>query len=418
MPKWIQITVVSDEETIPAGRKATEIESSSGSSRLLLVGGSLVFLGLVAAAAWHMGFRRPDQPATTAARQPQSVVPMPASRLPNQTEPAAGPSSDSASASADASSDAVSAEVARRLTSNRRVAVVNGEPITEAMLEREVGIGRVLYPLLQGIPVGDDAQTLERMRSDLLSNLIDERLLVQQAEKAGLTISDADLDARIEKMLSPLGLSEDDLAEQLSAVGVSMDDLRASLRSTMLAERFVAENPPPANVSAKSAHDAWVKVLQKEGDIQILTGDNVSKTVKIGQPAPDFTLRGPNGETVRLSDFAGHPMLINFWATWCPPCRFEMPLLEQTYEKLKDQGFVVLGVDVQEGPDLVNPYIQEMGLTFPVALDRGGAVSTAYRVAALPTTVFVDANGVVTDIHRGALIEDTLQGYLDDILSQ
>lgn len=418
MPKWIQITVVSDEETAPAGRKATEIESSSGSSRLLLVGGSLVFLGLVAAVAWYVGFRSPDQPATTAAQQPQSAVPMPASRLPNQSGPAAGPSSDSAPASADANSDAVSAEVARRLTSNRRVAVVNGEPITEAMLEREVGIGRVLYPLLQGIPVGDDAQTLERMRSDLLSNLIDERLLVQQAEKAGLTISDADLDARIEKMLSPLGLSEDDLAEQLSAVGVSMDDLRASLRSTMLAERFVAENPPPANVSAKSAYDAWVKVLQKEGDIQILTGDSVSKTVKIGQPAPDFTLRGPNGETVRLSDFAGHPMLINFWATWCPPCRFEMPLLEQTYEKLKDQGFVVLGVDVQEGPDLVNPYIQEMGLTFPVALDRGGAVSTAYRVAALPTTVFVDANGVVTDIHRGALIENTLQGYLDDILSQ
>jgi len=93
-----------------------------------------------------------------------------------------------------------------------------------------------------------------------------------------------------------------------------------------------------------------------------------------------------------------------------------MPLLEQTYEKLKDDGLVVLAVDVQEGPELAKPYIAEMGLTFPVALDRAGAVASAYRVTGLPTSVFVDANGVVTDIHRGALVESTLQGYLNDIL--
>jgi peroxiredoxin len=297
------------------------------------------------------------------------------------------------------------------------VAIVNGEPITEGMLEREVAIGRVLFPLLQGIPVDDSPATLERMRSDLLSSLIDERLLVQEAQKAGIAVSDAEVEARLSDTLSRIKLSEEELVELLTAVGVTLDDLRASLRSTMLAERFVKETPPPVSTAGKSPAEAWLAKLQQEADIQILTGEEKSRTVKIGQPAPPFTLRSPDGEVIRLKDFVGQPLLINFWATWCPPCRFEMPLLQDTYEKYRDQGLVVLGVDVQEGPELVKPFLEQYGLTFPVALDRSGAVSSAYRVMGLPTTVFVDRDGVVVDIHRGALIEQTLQGYLDKILT-
>lgn len=419
MSKWIQISVVSDEDPSPAGGETAPAVPSSGPGRLLAIAGGLIVLGLLAAAVWFVAVRDNDQPATAGVIQsPGVAVPMPAGQLSNPAAPVVADSAPSGSATTagESGTDQVSAEVARRLSSQKRVAVVNGDPITEAALEREVGIGRVLYPLLQGVPVGNDAQTLERMRSDLLSSLIDEQLLVQAAEEAGLTVSEADLDARVETMSSRIGLSMDDFAGQLSTVGVSMDDLRASLRSTILAERFVSENPPPSDVSARSTYETWVKALQKQGDIRILTGDSASKTVKMGQPAPDFTLRGPKGETVSLSDFAGHPILINFWATWCPPCRFEMPLLEQTYGKLKDSDLVVLAVDVQEGPELVNPYVEQMGLTFPVALDRAGAVATAYRVTGLPTTVFVDSNGVVTDIHRGALVESVLQQYLDDLL--
>lgn len=424
MSKWIQIRVVSDEEPEPSPAAEDEALATppSGLGRVLAIGGGVVVVGLVAVAVWFFGFRSGDEPATAAMVQPPGeAVPMPAGQLSSQAVPL--PTSDSTSpnnagVASGTSTDPMSAEVARRLSSERRIAVVNGEPITEAMLEREVGIARVLYPLLRGIPIGDDAQTLERMRSDLLSSLIDERLLVRAAKEAAVTVSEADLDTRIDEMLTRVGLSQEDLADQLSAVGVSMDDLRASLRSTMLAERFVTENSPPDDAPAQSDYVAWVRVLQKQGDVQILTGENVAKTVKIGQPAPDFTLRGPKGEAVSLSDFAGHPLLINFWATWCPPCRFEMPLLEQTYKKLKDDGFVVLAVDVQEGPELVNPYIEQMGLTFPVALDRGGSVATAYRVAALPTTVFVDSKGIVTDVHRGALVESTLQRYLDGLLKE
>lgn len=416
MSKWIQIRVVPDEEpSSPVEDAGPATASSAGLLRVVAIGAVVTLLLVSAVALWLLAGRGRGQSATSGGVQPASrAILVPADQQSSPLAPLAD--APTSSTGDDSGTNGITSEVARRLASQRRVAVVNGEPITEAMLEREVGIGRVLYPLLQGIPVGSDAQTLERMRADLLSSLIDERLLVQAAKQAGLTIGDADLEARIDDMLTRIGLTMDELAERLAAVGVSMDDLRSSLQSTMLAEQFVAENPPPADVSARSTYEAWVKALQKQGDIQVLTGESVAKTVKVGQPAPDFTLRGPAGETVRLSDFAGNPLLINFWATWCPPCRFEMPLLEQTYRKLQGDGFVVLAVDVQEGPDLVKPYITEMGLTFPVALDRAGAVATAYRVTGLPTTVFVDSNGIVTDIHRGALVEGALQGYLDDIL--
>lgn len=422
MSKWIQIQVVSDEKSSPATQDATTATpASAGLGKLAAAGGSLVLLGVVVIAIWFFGFRSGDQSATAAVTQPaEDAVPMPASQLANQNVPTPqavdSTSSDSAPAVNEAGTDPVSAEVARRLSSKRRVAIVNDEPITEAMLEREAGIGRVLYPLLRGIPVENDAQTLDRMRSDLLSSMIDERLLVQAAKEAGMHVGEAELEARLDDVLSRIGLSAEDLADQLSAVGVSMGDLRASLGATMLAERFVEGNSPPNDVSAQSDHAAWVKVLQREGDVQILTGEQASKTVKIGQPAPDFTLRSLKGEAVSLADFAGQPLLINFWATWCPPCRAEMPLLQQAYEKYKDDGFVVLAVNVQEGPELVNPYIEEMGLTFPVALDRAAAVATAYRVAGLPTSAFVNSDGIVTDIHRGALVESRLQGYLNEIL--
>jgi len=275
MSKWIQISVVSDEEASPASDETAPDAPSSGPGRLLVIGGGLVVVGLLAVAVWLFALRGGDQPATASVIQPPAAaVPMPAGQLSSPAAPIAPNSVPSGKAATvgEPAPDQVSAEVARRLTSEKRVAVVNGDPITEAALEREVGIGRVLYPLLQGIPVGNDAQTLEQMRSDLLSSLIDERLLVQAATEAGVTVSEADLDARIERMLSRIGLSTDDLADQLSTVGVSMDDLRASLRSTMLAERFASENPPPGDISGKSTYEAWVKALQKQGDIQILTG--------------------------------------------------------------------------------------------------------------------------------------------------
>jgi peroxiredoxin len=133
--------------------------------------------------------------------------------------------------------------------------------------------------------------------------------------------------------------------------------------------------------------------------------------------APDFSLARLDGDSLTLSDFRGKPVLINFWASWCPPCRRELPALEAAYAAYgNDIGFIA--VDVKEAPETVAAFVEEIGLTFPVALDQDGRVSSRlYEIRGTPTTVFVDANGVVAARHVGPLDEAMIDSYLAPLLA-
>jgi peroxiredoxin len=124
--------------------------------------------------------------------------------------------------------------------------------------------------------------------------------------------------------------------------------------------------------------------------------------------APDLTLATLNGDTITLSDLRGKGIVLNFWATWCLPCRTEMPALEQTWQSLQDDGLVILAVNLQEDPALVSGFVNEFGLTFPVLLDRDGAVFSRYQVQLYPTTFFIDRDGVVQDVVFGGPMAETL----------
>ncbi|MGQ0600577.1 MAG: TlpA family protein disulfide reductase, partial [Anaerolineales bacterium] len=132
----------------------------------------------------------------------------------------------------------------------------------------------------------------------------------------------------------------------------------------------------------------------------------------VGAPAPEFVLKDLSGNTVRLSDYAGKPVLINFWATWCGPCRAEMPAIEDRYKTYASSNFVVLAVNVDEPADLVSPYVKELGLTFPILLDTGASVTELYRVLGFPTSYWVDGKGVIVAQHTGPMFEDQLNNYL------
>ncbi|MAT65258.1 MAG: thioredoxin [Gammaproteobacteria bacterium] len=114
-------------------------------------------------------------------------------------------------------------------------------------------------------------------------------------------------------------------------------------------------------------------------------------------PAPDFALEDMDGETHRLSDLRGQVVMVNFWATWCPPCREEMPSMEAVYQGLKGEGFQVLAVNQWESPDQVFPYMGQLDVypSFPVLFDRDSSVAEAYGVKGLPTTVLIDPQGRV-----------------------
>ena len=137
--------------------------------------------------------------------------------------------------------------------------------------------------------------------------------------------------------------------------------------------------------------------------------------------APDFTLELLGGGQVTLSELRGKGVVINLWASWCPPCRAEMPAIQQVYEKTKGRGLAVLAVNTtfQDSERDAAGFVQELGLTFPVPLDRSGAVSRQYQLRALPSTFFVDREGVIRKvIIGGPMSEATIQTAVEEILEQ
>lgn len=140
-----------------------------------------------------------------------------------------------------------------------------------------------------------------------------------------------------------------------------------------------------------------------------------------GFSAPDFTLDVLGGGQVTLSDLRGKVVVVNLWASWCPPCRAEMPAIENVYRVYKDQGLVVLGVNTtfQDSEADAAAFVQNFGLTFPVPLDRTGAVSARYLLRGLPTTFFVDRRGVIrTVVVGGPMNEATIQSKVEDLLQE
>ena len=116
-----------------------------------------------------------------------------------------------------------------------------------------------------------------------------------------------------------------------------------------------------------------------------------------GHLAPDFALRTLEGNTVRLSEFRGQKVvLINFWATWCPPCRLEMPTMQQIYSEYKDKGFEILAVNIEpDAKQAIRDFVKELRLTFPIALDPDMKVTRKFRVIGLPVSVLIDRQGIV-----------------------
>ena len=132
-----------------------------------------------------------------------------------------------------------------------------------------------------------------------------------------------------------------------------------------------------------------------------------------GQAAPDFALKSNTGENLRLSEHRGDVVMVNFWATWCGPCRQEMPLLEELHSRYERVGFSLLGVNIDDNSSKAMNMARELGVTFPVLFDSRKEVSKLYQVDAMPVTVLIDREGTVRYVHQGYK-----PGYEDKYLDQ
>ena len=143
------------------------------------------------------------------------------------------------------------------------------------------------------------------------------------------------------------------------------------------------------------------------------TATTLASSGLTGQPAPDFALKSSTGENLRLSEYRGDVVMINFWATWCGPCRQEMPLLDDLYARYERVGFTLLGVNIDDDSRRAMQMIDELGVNFPVLFDSSKNVSKLYDVEAMPVTVLVDREGTVRHIHHGYK-----PGYEDKYLTE
>jgi peroxiredoxin len=161
------------------------------------------------------------------------------------------------------------------------------------------------------------------------------------------------------------------------------------------------------------------RVLQASagGAIALAAGRTLA-AINPSTTAPDFTLRTMAGPNMRLAEQRGRVVMINFWATWCGPCRQEMPQLSKLYDKYRGSGFVLMGVNVDDDVRNAAEVATKLAVSFPVLLDTDKSVSKLYDLATMPSTVLVDRDGKVRHVHRGYLAgyEDTYEKQVRELL--
>ena len=161
---------------------------------------------------------------------------------------------------------------------------------------------------------------------------------------------------------------------------------------------------------------SWIVLSAETGETAA-----IGPAPQTGFPAPDFSLKTAAGETFTLSELKGQAILVNIWATWCPPCEAEMPAIEKMYNEYKDRGFVVLAVNstYQDDPFNIAPFTEEHGLTFPILLDETSDVSRAYQVRSLPSSYFINRQGIISEVVIGGpMSEALLRTRIEEALNQ
>lgn len=135
--------------------------------------------------------------------------------------------------------------------------------------------------------------------------------------------------------------------------------------------------------------------------------------IGVGVKAPEFDLKMLDGKNVKLSELKGKKVILNFWATWCPPCKEEMPEMQKYHEE-QHKDVVILAVNIDPQLD-VQGFVDDMGITFPIPLDKEDKVNSAYQVISIPTTYFIDTEGIIREKHIGAVTYDLMDNYVSNM---
>ncbi|MBU9674395.1 TlpA family protein disulfide reductase [Planococcus sp. CP5-4] len=171
----------------------------------------------------------------------------------------------------------------------------------------------------------------------------------------------------------------------------------------IIAINFFEEDAQPVDTSSSSAN---------------AQDESLTEGLSVGQAAPDFTLTDQNGETVKLSDYQGKKVILNFWATWCPPCRAEMPHMQEFHENNADGDVEVLAVNLtaqDNGDEAIQSFIDQFGLTFSIPMDETGSTAQTYQIRTVPTTYILNTKGEIAQKIVGPMDEQIMKEQTDSI---
>lgn len=289
------------------------------------------------------------------------------------------------------------------------LATVNGVRFTRADLNKRIALVQLSTWLSTGRAPSDLDESL------YVDKWIDSELMAQAAANAGIVVPETDAQQEVTRLLGEAKLDETDLQRQLNLEGLSRDDLVQYERRALAVQRFAdqqllagaSEVEKPGRLATWLVHARGTAKIEKPTAVQAtLVG------VYAGAVAPNFKLTDTSGTERSLDTLRGSVVLVNFWATWCGPCRNEMPAIQQAYEDHKLEGLVVWGVNVAESRDQANSYAHELNLNFPLLLDGDSKVSHQYRVFGLPTSVFVGRDGVIREVTVGEMSPESLGSIL------
>lgn len=291
------------------------------------------------------------------------------------------------------------------------VAYIGDEAITEAQWQQARAYAQATLTLL-----GEPGAQLDEQA--VFQSFLEDLLLARAAAPAGVRVSDAAIDAEEQRMLQVGNADAARLAAVLAQVGLSREGWREELGRSILAGNYL-EDVALAGVAAGKRDEQrriYLQNLRSQSRLQVIFKPQAIEGLRVGNVAPDFELDDLNGKPLRLNDLRGKAVILNFWATWCEPCRQEMPLLQKAFAQYAAEGLVIVGVDLGEEPAVVQNYVDQLGVDFPIALDRQEQVSRRYRVFGLPTSFFIDRQGVIDYMLVGPVSDKLLQRQLPQTL--
>lgn len=289
------------------------------------------------------------------------------------------------------------------------VARVNGQFIYERDVLKRLSFAKFLDVLYARTMTDDPNATA------MLEKIIVEKIELQDAAKSEFAVTQADIDRDLEEIGKSTGRTVAQIEELLSQTGLVTADLREYSATTLL----IVKNRQRVTTGAKSESDAqnllnnWYTQLIDAAKVERFKAAGPGPAPRVGAEAPDFALKDLEGGEVKLSSLRGKPVMINFWATWCVPCRDEIPVITQMYRETGGgEKYEVVGVATQSDLSTIRAFRDEFGMKFPLLADVSGGVISKYHVLPIPTTFFVDSGGIIRHIQPGPVTRAMMEQWL------